>query len=170
MWRYVPFWLFLLFAAGLTVFLYVEEPKQQTLLGTEVPPLKLPMFQEPPRAAADAPVTVYNLFASWCTPCIAELPLLEQLNRESVTVIGIAWKDDPQTLQDWLKRHGNPYDAIYLDNEGRYGMSLGMRGVPESFIVDAQGVIRYHHAGALTQPQLPEWQAVIKKWQQANDG
>jgi cytochrome c biogenesis protein CcmG/thiol:disulfide interchange protein DsbE len=158
--RYLPFLLFLSLACLLTFFLYVKAPVEQNLVGTSIPELSLPVYQQAEKAKPDA-IMIYNLFASWCVPCISELPLLRHVAAPDVQIVGIAWKDKPEALEEWLHRFGNPYDAIYLDNNGHYGLALGMRGVPESFIVDQQGIIRHHHVGPLTDADMAQWQTII---------
>jgi cytochrome c biogenesis protein CcmG/thiol:disulfide interchange protein DsbE len=101
------------------------------------------------------PVLV-NVFASWCTPCLAEHPLLTRLAREDgVTIYGINYKNDPEQAVAWLERHGDIYERIGVDRDGRVALDWGVYGVPETFVVDAQGHIRFRHPGALT-PDLVE--------------
>jgi len=102
-----------------------------------------------------APVLV-NVFASWCVPCLAEHPVLTRLAREQgVTVHGINYRDDPADALAWLARHGDIYDRIGADPEGRVAIDWGVYGVPETFVVDTEGRIRYRHPGPLT-PDLVE--------------
>ncbi|MEO1091680.1 MAG: DsbE family thiol:disulfide interchange protein [Pseudomonadota bacterium] len=93
-----------------------------------------------------------NVFASWCAPCRVEHPVLTRLAEvEGVPLLGINYKDEPAAAVAWLHELGNPYERIGADPEGRTGIDLGMYGVPETFVVDADGRIRYRHAG----PVLP---------------
>jgi cytochrome c biogenesis protein CcmG/thiol:disulfide interchange protein DsbE len=95
-------------------------------------------------------ITVLNLFASWCTPCIAELPELAKLyGLKNVQIIGITWHDKQPAVLDWVKKHHAKFDAIYADADFQTGTLLGIRGIPESFIIDHLGVIRYHHSGPI---------------------
>ena len=95
-------------------------------------------------------VTVLNLFASWCVPCLAEHPFITRLSRDDgVRVVGIAWMDDPAATAAWLKEHGNPYAAVGADRAGALQPALGIKGVPSTFIVDAGGRIRYVREGPL---------------------
>lgn len=96
-----------------------------------------------------APVVV-NFWASWCTPCLEEHPLLLELARSGVRIIGINYKDDPQAAAQWLARHGNPFSAVALDPQGRAGLDWGVYGVPETFVLDATGTIRYKHIRPMT--------------------
>ena len=103
-------------------------------------------------------VTLVNVFASWCIPCKAEHPVITRLAREQgVTVYGINYKDKPEDALTWLARYGNPYAAIGADPDGRVSIDWGVYGVPESYLIDRQGRIRFKHVGPLT-PQVVEEQ------------
>jgi len=91
-----------------------------------------------------------NVFASWCVPCLAEHPLITRLSEEGVPVYGINYKDEPPDALAWLERHGDPYAAIGSDPEGDAGIDWGLTGVPETYLVDAEGRVRYHYRGPLT--------------------
>jgi len=90
---------------------------------------------------------VINFFASWCVPCIAEAPTLAALRSAGVPIDGIAVRDRPGEIAAFLERNGDPYGAIGLDRDSKVQMQFGASGVPETFIVDARGVIRYQHIG-----------------------
>lgn len=100
-------------------------------------------------------ITVINFFASWCTPCAAEMPELGQFKKKypDVALHGVAWNDDPKTLAVWLKKNGNPFRTVWLDPNGNATMALGLKGVPETIVVDAKGEVRYRLTGPLT-PQI----------------
>jgi cytochrome c biogenesis protein CcmG/thiol:disulfide interchange protein DsbE len=100
------------------------------------------------------PVLV-NFFASWCTPCLAEHPLLTRLKeREGATVIGIAWKDKPEATRAWLAKLGNPFARIGFDQDGKLALDWGLSGVPETYLIDSRGIVRLHFRGPLTERDL----------------
>ena len=98
-------------------------------------------------------VTVLNVFASWCAPCAEEMPELAALKKQfpGIHLQGIAWNDTPATIRAWLAKHGNPFEAQWLDKTGDATIALGIKGIPETFIIDQQGVVRYRLAGPLTE-------------------
>lgn len=98
---------------------------------------------------------VVNIFASWCTPCRAEHPQLMALQSGGVEIIGVAYKDRPDAAARFLNELGNPFSAVGLDPEGRFGLELGMVGVPETFVIGAGGEILAVHRGPLT-PEVVE--------------
>jgi len=94
---------------------------------------------------------VLNVWASWCGPCKEEHPLVKSLaQRFDVTFVGLNYKDRPGDARTWLDRLGNPYAATLIDFDGKVGIDYGVYGVPETFIIDAQGVVRLKHVGPLT--------------------
>lgn len=100
-------------------------------------------------------VTVLNFFASWCAPCRAEHPLIQELaGIPSIRVVGITFKDRPEDSQRYLTELGNPYAAIGVDESGRAGMEFGLTGVPETYVVDRDGIIRYRLAQPLDPARL----------------
>ncbi|MGH6931345.1 MAG: DsbE family thiol:disulfide interchange protein [Dongiaceae bacterium] len=103
-------------------------------------------------------VVLVNFFASWCIPCRAEHPLLLRLARdEQVEVLGIAYKNKPEQARDYLLELGNPYSRVGLDESGRAGIEFGIYGVPETFVIDQDGIIRYREAGPLTTQLVEEY-------------
>lgn len=93
---------------------------------------------------------VINLFASWCTPCRAEHPVLMELRARGVAIVGVAYKDEPENAAGFLSELGNPFESVGLDPEGRFGLELGMAGVPETFVIGPDGTIRAVYRGPLT--------------------
>ena len=122
------------------------------LIGKPAPDVPLPLLQSnQAELALDSyrgqPLLV-NFFASWCIPCRAEAPALEQLSKQ-ISIIGIAYKDRPQDTMEFLGKYGNPFVAIGRD-DGRVGMAWGVYGVPETYLIDRSGQIKWRHAGPLT--------------------
>jgi cytochrome c biogenesis protein CcmG/thiol:disulfide interchange protein DsbE len=100
------------------------------------------------------PVLV-NFFASWCAPCLAEHPMFERFKqREGATIIGIAWKDKPEATRAWLQRLGDPFTRLGFDQDGRISLDWGLSGVPETYLIDAQGIVRLHFRGPITERDL----------------
>ena len=96
-------------------------------------------------------VWMLNVWASWCVACREEHPLLMQFAaRQLLPVYGLNYKDGRVEGQQWLARFGNPYAASLFDQDGRVGIDWGVYGVPETFIIDQQGTIRFKHIGPLT--------------------
>lgn len=129
------------------------------LVGKPAPAFDLPGLAEgAPRldlAAFKGKLVAVNFFASWCLPCRAEHPFLKQLTAEfGVPVIGIAWKDKPEAARAFLAELGDPYEATGADENGRTGIDFGITGVPETFLVDGNGVVRYRLAGPVTPDEL----------------
>ena len=98
-----------------------------------------------------------NFFASWCAPCLAEHPLFTRLKeREGATIIGIAWKNKREEALAWLKRLGDPFKVAGLDLDGKIGLDWGLSGVPETYPIDGNGIVRLHFRGPLTERDLTE--------------
>jgi DsbE subfamily thiol:disulfide oxidoreductase len=96
-------------------------------------------------------VVLIDIFASWCLPCRVEHPLLAEIKKAGIDLIGINYKDKPQNARGWLQEMGDPYDAIGMDGDGRVAIDFGTYGVPESYLIDKQGVIRFKQIGPLTE-------------------
>lgn len=99
---------------------------------------------------------VINLFASWCGPCRAEHPQLMALQARGVEIVGVAYKDRPENAARFLNDLGNPFSAVALDPDGRFGLELGLAGVPETFVIGADGNVRAVHRGPLTEREVRE--------------
>ena len=96
-------------------------------------------------------ITLVNFFATWCGPCREEHAYLKKLsNEKKLKIIGINYKDDPKKTMVWLGELGNPYSHIISDNNGRLGIDWGVRGIPETFIVNPKGIIKYKLVGPIT--------------------
>jgi cytochrome c biogenesis protein CcmG/thiol:disulfide interchange protein DsbE len=131
------------------------------LIGRPAPAFSLPQLRNPGALinAADlrGQVWLLNVFASWCTPCLEEHPYLVDLAKSGVVpVYGLNYKDRHEAALKWLNRHGDPYVGIVVDAEGRTGIDYGVYGVPETFVIDKLGVIRFKHIGPLTPDVLDD--------------
>ncbi len=105
-------------------------------------------------ATARGKPRLLNIFASWCIPCAAEAPQLAVLAREGVEIDGVAIRDQADDLATFLARYGNPYARIGADRVGTVQLAIGSSGVPETFVIDGHGVIRYQHIGDIRAEQL----------------
>ena len=96
-----------------------------------------------------------NVFASWCIPCAVEAPQLAALARQGVGIDGIVIRDRKQDVAAFLARHGNPFSRIGADDVSAVQMALGSSGVPESFVIDGKGTVRYQHIGEIREEHVP---------------
>jgi cytochrome c biogenesis protein CcmG/thiol:disulfide interchange protein DsbE len=125
---------------------FVDKPAPQVLL----PPLDTRAKAFSSADLRSGHVTVVNLFASWCVPCRAETPALQELAREpGVELYGIVYKDAPQKARAFLDDVGNPYSRIDLDADGRAGIDWGIQGVPETFVIDSKGIVHLRFEGPI---------------------
>jgi cytochrome c biogenesis protein CcmG/thiol:disulfide interchange protein DsbE len=145
------------FAVGLT-----RDPNRipSALINQPMPEFKLPALADvgvPGLATTDMKgrVALVNVFASWCVPCRSEQPILMRLAHEKgVNLYGIDYKDEVKEGASFLKEFGNPYAAIGVDADGRVGIDWGVYGVPETFVIDREGRIRYKQIGPITPDAL----------------
>ena len=146
-----------------------EEEIRSQLVGQPVPAFSLEPAL-PGRAGlastglASGQPRMINVFASWCVPCIAEAPLLLELKRQGVLIDAVAVRDKPEDVAAFLARHGDPFNRIGSDPESRVQLALGSSGVPESFIVDGRGIIRYQHMGPIEPDDMP---VILREWEAA---
>jgi cytochrome c biogenesis protein CcmG/thiol:disulfide interchange protein DsbE len=131
------------------------------LIDKAAPAFVLPRLEDPAQTLSKADmagkVWLLNVWASWCTPCLEEHPLLLDFARRNPTpVLGLNYKDARKDAQTWLARHGNPYASVVQDAKGLVGIDYGVYGVPETFVIDKQGVIRFKHIGPLTPDVMRE--------------
>ncbi len=158
----LPFVIFMI----VSVFLFVglglnphEVPSP--LVGKPAPAFSLPQLHEPDKQFSlqdmKGKVWLLNVWASWCTACEHEHPLFMELSRQNlVPLYGMDYKDKPEDGMAWLQKHGNPYTLVVSDAEGRVGIDYGVYGVPETYLIDKQGVIQYKHIGVVTELDLRE--------------
>jgi cytochrome c biogenesis protein CcmG/thiol:disulfide interchange protein DsbE len=172
--RFAPLLAFLviggLFAGYLIAsqfFGYDRDTLPSTLIGSPAPTVALPPLEEgAPTIDAEAlrapGVKLVNVWASWCVPCRVEHPFLVDLATAGVTVFGINYRDTPANARGFLEEMGDPFARIGTDRTGRAGVEWGVYGVPETFVIDGEGVIVFKHVGPLQRDVLENklWPAI----------
>ncbi len=129
------------------------------LIGKPLPRFSLPGlppgqgFSSTDVTAAGRPALI-NFFASWCIPCVQEAPVLMTLKQQGTSIWGIAYKDKPEATQDFLRQNGDPYTQIARDEPGTAAINFGLYGVPETYVVDKSGIVRWRWAGGLSDDVL----------------
>jgi len=133
------------------------DPKRipSPLVGKPLPTFSLASLHEPKKIVTPESlrgrVYLLNVWASWCVACRQEHPVLNELARQkAVLIVGLNYKDKRDDALGWLKNLGDPYDLSLVDADGRIGIELGVYGVPETFVIDKEGVIRHKHIGPIT--------------------
>jgi cytochrome c biogenesis protein CcmG/thiol:disulfide interchange protein DsbE len=156
----IPLLLFIALAVFLALGLKLD-PREvpSPLIGKPAPDFKAETLADPThviqRDDLRGKVWILNVWASWCGACRDEHPLLVEFARgRGLTLIGLNYKDERSAGAAWLARFGNPYTDSLFDPQGRIGLDYGVYGVPETFVIDRQGVVRYKHIGALTPEAL----------------
>jgi cytochrome c biogenesis protein CcmG/thiol:disulfide interchange protein DsbE len=159
-------WGLVALAAGLFALfaLQLSRPKddfvRSALIGQPIPTFNLPpIVPERPGLSnadlADGRPKLLNVFASWCVPCRVEAPQLAALERAGATIVAVAIRDRPEDAAAFLAAYGNPFSRIGRDDIRQVQLALGSSGVPETFVVDGRGVIRYQHIGEIRDPDVP---------------
>ena len=159
--RYALFALPLILLAALVSIFALSIDRDSSLVRSVLIDKPVPQFTLPPVEGLDVPgfgastlvgqPTLVNVFASWCLPCRDEHPLLEAIKAETgVRMFGINHSDAPENAVAFLAELGNPYDAVGADRDRRVSIDWGVYGVPETFLVNAEGVIVYKHVGPLS--------------------
>ncbi len=159
---WLPLMLFLFFV-GLAAY-QLTQPKDEfvhsTMIGKPLPEFELRA------ASADRPGVsladfkdgkpkLLNIWASWCLPCIAEARQLGELKKQGVEIVGVAIRDKPEDVARFLASYGNPYSRIGADDLSELQIEIGSSGVPETFVIDGEGVIRYQHLGDVRESDVP---------------
>jgi len=158
----LPLAIFIVLVAFLWVGLF-RDPREvpSPLIGKPAPDFRLAKLHAPNEMLANSDlrgtVWLLNVWASWCVSCRVEHPLLLELAQSNVvSVYGLDYKDQPDDGRAWLAQHGNPYSASIIDRDGRVGLDYGVYGVPETFLIDKSGIVRYKQIGPLTAEALKE--------------
>ena len=125
------------------------------LIGKPAPAFALPVLHEPQRTFTlddlKGQPFLLNVWGSWCVECRVEHPVLTRFaETKRVRVVGYNWKDGKEDALRWLEQFGNPFYVVLADPEGRYALDWGVAGAPETFVVDAEGIVRWKYTGPLT--------------------
>jgi len=165
--------LYIIFFSILLIFFYlliIERNPQQipsALLNKQIPIFQTNSLLKKEKFISSKEIanktTLINFFASWCKPCREEHIYIKRLSElNNIKVIGINYKDNPNKALEWLQNLGNPYSSIGIDKNGRIAIEWGVYGIPETFIVNSNGIIKYKHVGPITNKIYQEIILVIK--------
>jgi len=157
--RFLPLGIFLALAVFLAIGLNLN-PREvpSPLIDKPAPAFRLPQLHDASKALGTedlkGKVWILNVWASWCVACLEEHPILVEFSKQNVLPIyGLNYKDRREDALRWLGKHGNPYAVSMQDVDGRVGIDYGVYGVPETYLIDRNGVIRYKRIGPVT-PQI----------------
>lgn len=154
----IPGLVFLVLAGVLFVGV-VHSPNKSTmqsaLLGKPAPSFDLPVLDDPATRLTSAQLAgrpwVLNVWGTWCVECRVEHEVLMQIARRGeLPIVGFDWKDEDEAAKEWLRQLGNPYSAVAVDKDGRAAIEFGVYGAPETFFIDARGIVQFRHVGAMT--------------------
>jgi cytochrome c biogenesis protein CcmG/thiol:disulfide interchange protein DsbE len=158
----LPLIVFLVIAGFLAIGLRLD-PREvpSPFIGKPAPPFTLPQLHKPDATISPADmkgqVWLLNVWASWCTSCRAEHEVVTRVAATGeVPIIGLNYKDERDAALGWLRRLGDPYKASAVDAQGDVGIDWGVYGVPETFVIDQQGVVRHKHIGPITDRSVSE--------------
>lgn len=167
---WVPLALFAGFVALVMVGLYRPADREvaSAMIGKPLPEfaLRAAVAERPGLALADladGKPRLLNIFASWCVPCAVEAPQLAALQAEGIEIAGVAIRDRPEDVAAFLARHGNPFSRIGADDRSIVQLGIGSSGVPETFVIDGKGTIRYQHIGEIRPEHLPLLREKVKE-------
>lgn len=159
---WIPIGLFVLIGVLLAYGLSLDPRKiPSPLVDKPLPAFSLPTLENPKKVVTNTDlhgkVVIINVWASWCAACKVEHPVLMAFTqRQAAPLIGLNYKDAPEDALAVLKADGNPYKVSLLDRDGRTGIDWGVYGVPETFVVDKEGVIRYKHIGPISAEDIQD--------------
>ena len=158
----VPLLLFTVLAVFLAIGLKLN-PRDipSPLIDKPAPHFSLPVLTEPSRKFSpedlQGRVWMLNVWASWCVSCRSEHPVLNDFARKNpVIIVGLNYKDEPEAAKQWLAQLGNPYQVSVMDMEGRTGIDYGVYGVPETFVIDKKGIVRYKFTGPVSMKDVEQ--------------
>jgi len=152
----IPLFLFIVMAVFLGMGLNLN-PRDipSPFIDKPAPDFTLPILSEADKSLSKSDmvgkVWLLNVWASWCGSCRLEHPIFNQLAQKNiVNIVGLNYKDNPFDAKQWLAQRGNPYQVSLMDLEGRTGIDYGVYGVPETFVIDKKGIVRYKHTGPVS--------------------
>ncbi|TCV97539.1 cytochrome c biogenesis protein CcmG/thiol:disulfide interchange protein DsbE [Luteibacter rhizovicinus] len=158
--RLLPLLAFLLLASlfGFGIWWNTQHDQHEIvspLINQPAPDFQLPVLGDDARKVGKASLLgkpyLLNIFGSWCIECVHEHPMLmTDAKTLGIALVGYNYKDEPDAANAWIAEHGNPFDVIVADRDGRQALDFGVYGAPETFLIDAKGFIRYKHVGPLT--------------------
>jgi cytochrome c biogenesis protein CcmG/thiol:disulfide interchange protein DsbE len=158
----LPLGIFLVLVVFLGIGLKLD-PREvpSPLIDKPAPAFRLTQLHDPAKSLAGedmkGKVWIFNVWASWCVACLEEHPILVELaKRNLVPIVGLNYKDGRDEALKWLVKHGDPYSLSVQDPEGRVGIEYGVYGVPETYVIDREGIIRYKKIGPVTPKVLEE--------------
>lgn len=182
LWILIPLFLFLGLVVLFLTTLYDKKNQQDlaidpsalpsALIGKPVPDFAEPMLEDPQRVVTQddlkGEVALLNVWATWCPTCRAEHAYFNKLAEQGVLIYGVNYKDDSKAARGWLDELGNPYRYSIEDQLGSMGINLGVYGAPETFLIDAEGIIHYKYIGAVDErvwrDQIgPRYQALLEQ-------
>lgn len=143
----------------------LDKGEQQQMIASKWIDKPMPAFDLPPatdgvqglssKDLVTGQPRIVNVFASWCIPCAAEAPALEKLKQQGVVIDAIAIRDRPEDVRQFLDKHGNPFNRIGSDMTSSVQIAIGSSGVPESFLIDGQGIVREQIQGVILESDIP---------------
>lgn len=158
----LPYLAFFVLCTTLTAMLWLKpKPGTESRIGNPFPTLSNRLISGDPITGG---FRIYNFFASWCAPCLAELPTLRTLKEQtSLPIIGLSWDQNDDASRQWIATHKPPFDVVYDDRSGILGHEVSLRGLPETFLVDDKGVILHHHPGYMTEKDITPFVDALAK-------
>ena len=162
--RIIPLLVFVLLGILLAVGLMMSDTKSDIpspLVGKPMPEFRLPRLDDPSVMVSSEELKgtpfLLNVWASWCVTCRYEHPVIQDLaDTGRVAIVGLNWRDPGDNAREWLNRFGDPYDFHLADEPGRVAIDFGVYAAPESFLIDAGGVVRYKRIGPLTPESIED--------------
>jgi cytochrome c biogenesis protein CcmG/thiol:disulfide interchange protein DsbE len=168
---WLPLALFAAFVALVLVGLYrpADRSIESAMIGKPLPAFELPPAVDGQRGLSSSDFAtgqprLLNIFASWCIPCRVEAPQLAALRQRGIAIDGIAIRDRKEDVATFLESYGNPFERVGADDVSAVQLAIGSSGVPETFVIDGKGVIRYQHIGEIRPDQVP---LILEKLEEA---